>query len=87
MQFGQSADPGRHGDLCTSAEPDSTFWNLMPSRATRTRGKEPMPDEVLTIREAGERPAFKIPEQRRIRHAELERRVDEQLGGDGDGDA
>lgn len=59
----------------------------MPSRPTRTQGKEPMPDEVLTIRKAGELRAFKIRGQWRIRRAELERWMDEQPRGDGDGDA
>lgn len=62
-----------------------------------------MPDEVLTIKEAallklaektvyamanaGELPAFKIRGQWRIQRRELERWMDEQPRGGGDGDA
>jgi hypothetical protein len=46
-----------------------------------------MPDEVLTIKEAGELPAFKIRGQWQIRRTELERWMDEQPRGGSDGDA
>jgi excisionase family DNA binding protein len=76
----------------------------MPSRPTRPPPKEPLPDEVLTIKEvaallklaektvyamanAGELPAFKIRGQWRIRRTELERWMDEQPRGGGDGAA